>query len=241
MSVYKELLSRNQDDTSDQPSATADREPQMQPESQEMDRAIVPLLDHINQAQSERGKAVFGFLGPAGGEGASSIVLEVMRLLTRRGIESRCLVVDANWQSPTLSTALNASTNNGLLSLMTGKSSLEEAVLQDVFPGVDLVSTGLHKDFSGVEISNGLFQTELFRARKKYDIIMFDLVPLRHPESLPILRLLDGVFLVLEADKTKHSTGLQSITRLNTLGVNVEGIVLNKRSRRIPQFIYSRL
>lgn len=235
MSIYRDLM--NQTDPGDSRS----RSPQFETDFDSIERKLIPLLDHLLQAQSLHSRKVFGFSGLHGSEGVTSLLVEFTRLLASRGIQSNTLLIDANWQSPELSRKYATGGKHHLLSVMRGDSTISEAVISGIVPGVDFLPGGSADQLTGFDVTSGQLQTELFQARKAYDLVLVDMIPMCHPESIPLMRLLDGIFLVLEADRTKHSSGQNSVERLRSAGIQVEGVLFNKRQRKIPQFIYSRL
>jgi Mrp family chromosome partitioning ATPase len=232
MSIYRDVM--KQQNTGEQ------RAPAAGPIAQsdnEMVRKLIPLMDNLIQAQGENRQA-FGFAGLKGGEGASTLVFELTQMLSQRSVSSRTLVIDANAQA-TLTCMLGSAGNGGLQRIMTGAAGLSEAVIKDLLPKVDIL-TSKGGPSGEYDASSNLLQTEIFQARKEYDLILIDLPALAQPECVPLMRILDGSYLVFEADKTKHSAGKSAIGRLEGLGIRLEGILLNKRKLPIPSFLYSR-
>lgn len=74
------------------------------------------------------------------------------------------------------------------------------------------------------------------------DVAVVVLPPLlTKPEALSLAARLDGVILVLEAERTRWEVAHAAKQLLDNIGVRVLGAVLNKRPRHIPDFIYRRL
>lgn len=75
-----------------------------------------------------------------------------------------------------------------------------------------------------------------------FDLVLIDSLPLSiSPDASAIASKVDGVILVLEAEKTKWRTARHVRERMESVGGNILGIVFNKRRYYIPQFIYKYL
>ncbi len=53
--------------------------------------------------------------------------------------------------------------------------------------------------------------------------------------------MVDGVIIVVEAEKTRWQVALSLKEKIINNGGNILGLVFNKRQYYIPQFIYDRL
>ena len=63
----------------------------------------------------------------------------------------------------------------------------------------------------------------------------------RNPESVTLASQMDAVLFVVEADRTPSITISKALNSFKNAGASVYGIVLNKRSLAIPDWIYNRL
>jgi Mrp family chromosome partitioning ATPase len=80
------------------------------------------------------------------------------------------------------------------------------------------------------------------RLRDRFELILFDSAPLTScADALAISKHVDGVILVLEADKTRVPAAESIRDRLRESGANVLGTIFNKRRYYIPEAIYKRL
>jgi protein-tyrosine kinase len=61
------------------------------------------------------------------------------------------------------------------------------------------------------------------------------------PDGIAIARRVDGVVLVLEAEKTRGPVAENLKERIQKNGGNLLGIIFNKRRHYIPEFLYKRL
>jgi Mrp family chromosome partitioning ATPase len=78
--------------------------------------------------------------------------------------------------------------------------------------------------------------------KERYDYILIDGAPASlSPDGIEIARKVDGVVLVVEAEKTRWPVVEKLKERILHGGGNILGIVLNKRRFHIPEAIYKRL
>lgn len=107
----------------------------------------------------------------------------------------------------------------------------------------------LHVMPSGLGLSDPatFFQSKRFNAfitemTPRFDYIVIDGPPLDDaPESLALSASVDGVILVLDAQRTRRKTALRAKKRIEDLGGKVVGVVLNRREYFVPKWLYRRI
>jgi len=78
--------------------------------------------------------------------------------------------------------------------------------------------------------------------KERFDLIIVDTPPATmFPDGLAIVSQVDGVILVVEAEKTRWQVALNVREKIEKHGGNILGIVFNKRKFYIPDFIYKYL
>lgn len=78
--------------------------------------------------------------------------------------------------------------------------------------------------------------------RERVDLVVIDAPPaLNSPLGLAIAPTVDGVVLVIEAERTRRAVAEAARDALMTAGATILGTVLNKRRFYVPQFLYDRL
>ena len=114
----------------------------------------------------------------------------------------------------------------------------EEPILQSARIGALSISTG---NLSGngrpvtrVESVRGLYTA----LRSSFDLIIVDYPPvLTGHQTAAFASVADGTILVIEAERTRVTDVTRAREALEQLGASIIGLVLNKRSRRIPKII----
>ncbi len=78
--------------------------------------------------------------------------------------------------------------------------------------------------------------------REKYDLVLIDSSSAASsPDGIEIARRVDGVVLVVEAEKTRWQIVENLKEKIENSGGNILGVVFNKRRFYIPENIYQRL
>jgi Mrp family chromosome partitioning ATPase len=77
--------------------------------------------------------------------------------------------------------------------------------------------------------------------RERFELVVIDLPQAVFSNGPSIASLVDGVVIVVEAEKTRWQVALSMKETIIKSGGKVLGVVFNKRRLYIPQFIYNRL
>ena len=79
-------------------------------------------------------------------------------------------------------------------------------------------------------------------AKEKFDLILIDSAPASaSPDGIALSRFVDGVVLVLAADKTRKPVAENLKNQIVQNGGNLLGMVFNNRRYHIPESVYRRL
>jgi hypothetical protein len=78
--------------------------------------------------------------------------------------------------------------------------------------------------------------------RDRYDLVLIDAPPADGvPDGVTLTHLVDGVVLVVEAEKSRWQVVQSIVDEIRSRGGRFLGIVLNKRKYYVPGFLYRRL
>jgi len=172
------------------------------------------------------------FLGSQEGEGTSTIAREFGRVAASR-FNQRVLLLEMQPRAWSGRSGIRgaAGPQNAVRPLRVGQTSLYLASLP-----TEMAVASRPLDYPPANI--GLW-TEL---RESFDVIVIDALPAAaSPESLTIAGQVDGVILVLEAERTSTRLAEQTKDRLERSGARMLGMVFNKRQQHVPGFLDQRL
>jgi Mrp family chromosome partitioning ATPase len=116
-----------------------------------------------------------------------------------------------------------------------------EFVKATKFENVSLISAGIDGSPSCLLDS---FELDFFidQMREIADWVLFDTPPINvSNDALALASKVDGVVLVLRAEKTRWEVAQHAVERLEGAGANVVGVILNRRRMPIPDWLYRRL
>lgn len=179
-----------------------------------MDEEMIGLYQTIDSLLSHYPKKVIQFIGSREGEGTSTIIREFARVSATK-FNKLVLIVDADRRKPS--------------------QHLFPNIKPEHRPACLLVST---KQISDTQRFGTLWE----KLRQRFDFILVDSPPATStPDGLSFSPKVDGVVLVLEAEKTRWPVAESVKAKIVQNGGRILGIVFNKRRYYIPEFIYKKL
>ena len=185
------------------------------------------------------------FSSPTGGEGASTVLTDFAILLAGQG--EKVLLVDANFRFPSLHERFRLGSENGLVELLLRKSTLQQVIKETGVRNLSVITSGM-ADRGPSTVDDGLFDPSnlsnaldpyLEKMKEEMDWVLFDAPPVNHfDEGLVLSGKVDGVVMVLQAEKTRWEVAQSAKKRLEDSGGRILGVVLNKRRFYIPKWLY---
>ncbi len=177
------------------------------------------------------------FIGTREGEGTSTIVREFGRVAADL-IGNSVLLLDADRHHSSQGRFFDIERSSGWLDALKG-----EGLTGDLFHRVGestlFVSPSCNSAGYTPEMFDSRFDSMCQNLRKDFDMVLIDSAPITiSPNGLAIASKVDGVILVIEAEKTRYQTAKQVRDNISRVGGNILGVILNKRRFYIPQYIY---
>jgi polysaccharide biosynthesis transport protein len=175
------------------------------------------------------GAKIIGFTSSVPNEGKSSLACVVGRLVAQTG--SRTLLVDCDLRNPSLSRALSPGCTGGLLDVLSGKATLEQALWLDSRTNMRFlpVATKTRLAHSSEVIASAQTRSFFEKLRQSYDYIIVDFAPL-----MPIvdvrasMQLVDSYVYVIEWGRTRVEHVEQALQSARGIYDRLLGVVLNK-------------
>lgn len=173
-------------------------------------------------------------MGSEQGEGVSTVVCEMAKAAATR-LGKRVLVLDAATHNPIQHLLFNLKRPT-ILNSQENEFGMECWRSQSANLCVASFPKNYSIGLSGDESSpSGLF-TDL---KQWFDLIIIDSSSEAiEPEQVSLARHVDGVLLVVEAEKTKRFKTEKLIATLEGHGGTILGVVFNKRRYHIPRTVY---
>ena len=153
--------------------------------------------------------------------------------------EKKIVVVEANMQTPALSHAFSLKDKPGLKEFLSANVTLEDVVQQPEGESFSVITAGNCASSSKKKFSQSSFRTALDQIRDEFEITIVDTAPVRiHSDTLSVTGSLDGLILVLEAEKDEWEVAQLVKTAVSDSGVDILGVVLNRTPYYIPDWLY---
>jgi capsular exopolysaccharide synthesis family protein len=170
------------------------------------------------------------------GEGATTTSAILAATLARSG-HSKILLIDANLRTPALDGVFNEDTQHteGLSDVVAADVPVESAIYQTNFPNLFLLPVGKNHSSPSYLFDGDPITKLLNDLRDRFDFVIIDGAPLNgYSESFFLASKVDGVILVVEAERTKKQVVKKIKKELEWGPVNLLGVVVNKKKNYIP-------
>lgn len=202
---------------------------------------IEKIRSEVQILQQRHGNLSLGFAGAQSGEGASTILANLVIDLKRTNL--RVLVVDLNVQHPNLPGMFSLPDGPGLIDLINGEQKFAEVIRVIKSNRIFLLPLGKAEKDTHIELETAVRAINKAGKNSKYfDLILFDFPPLNEvPQALYAARQVDGLIQVVQAERTRIEVVRTLKGKLEHLGIQLFGAVLNQRRFYVPKAIYENL
>lgn len=147
------------------------------------------------------------------------------------------LVIDANIKSPRLHRIFRQDGKIGLMDLLAGSSTPEEAIRPTSVTDLDMLPLGSKETMRNGRIIPGNYADFVHWIREHYRTVFIDfpsIESLRH--SLMLARLADTTIVAIRCEGARRSEVSSAMERLNEDGVKIGGTVLTRRFVYTPRW-----
>jgi capsular exopolysaccharide synthesis family protein len=201
------------------------------------------LRTNIEFVTVEKGDKTMMVTSSTSGEGKSTVTANLAMTMTQLG--KRTLLVDSDLRKPTVARMFGLDKEPGLAEVIVGNYEWREVIrtVTDIVTGgigmEDLMKTqgisNLHIITSGAippnpaELLNSGNMMEFIKeVSEVYDIVLFDAPPVLHVTDAVILgKKVDGVLVIYKAGDIPRTSLKRTVNLLNSVEVDILGIVLN--------------
>jgi Mrp family chromosome partitioning ATPase len=205
------------------------------------DDEMISLLRALQLTMPQKSHWTIGLISTLHGEGVSSIARGLARVVSRTP-NAKVLICDVAGDPRT-----RPSHNGHSQSTALARASLDHGAGRIEFswlPGsqVAMGAIGEPGAINALAADADSVRNMLSSVSDSFELTILDLPPVSESIIGPAMaKALDGVVLVVEAERTRSAAVQASQRTLRMHGGNVLGVVLNKRRFHIPNFIYRRL
>lgn len=164
---------------------------------------------------------------PGGREGKSTICANLGVVLSQA--DKKTLIVDCDLRKPVIHRIFGVRNIRGLVNVLVGQNALYEVYQEPpAANNLKIIPVGHMPPNPAEFLGSSHFAAFLSQAREEFDYILLDTPPVQPVSDPAILASqADGVFLVVDAQKTRKGAVRESIRSLEGVGANILGTILN--------------
>ncbi len=171
-------------------------------------------------------------------EGKSSTATKLAMVLAHA--QYRVVLVDADMRRPTMHQLWNNSLEPGLSSVLSGSSSLAEALRATPVRGVSLLTAGRHLREAPELLGSAVFDKLLKVLEEHFDWVIIDSPPaLTVTDASIIAQRAAGILLVVASAQTSARAARLTINELERVGGRMLGVVMNRANVKYQPFDFA--
>ncbi|MGG7078806.1 CpsD/CapB family tyrosine-protein kinase [Clostridium sardiniense] len=152
--------------------------------------------------------------------------------------EKKVLLIDCDLRKASIHKKFRISNNIGLSDVILDKGKLEKAIVKRN-DYLDILPAGKVPPNPSELLGSKALENLLNELGEKYDVVILDTPPLHAVTDAQILSTkVDGVILVVRAEKTKKESVIDAKASLDKVHANILGTVLNGGERSKGKYYY---
>jgi len=160
-------------------------------------------------------------------EGKTTTSYAIAHSFARVG--KRVLLIDADMRRPAVHDIARLSNRTGLSTVLVGEATLPDAIVQTDMDGLNVLTSGPAPPSPAELLSSPRMAALLEQVEARYDFIVLDSAPILDlADSAELAALVDGVALVVDADRSRSGQLKGALRRLRAANPTLVGAVLAK-------------
>ena len=164
-------------------------------------------------------------------EGKTTLASNLAITMAQAG--QKTLLLDADFRNPMQYKVFEMNGSNGLVSLLSGTTTLERAIHASGIEGLELLPCKTQLVNSAEIINSKTFANLIKDLSNRYDRVIIDSPPVLPVTDAQILDAISDVtLLVLRADKSTRKSSRLARDGLLSVGANLLGVVVNNASKK---------
>lgn len=186
------------------------------------------LRPNLLKKLGEAGHKSLAVVGCAPGAGSTSVAVGLASAVA--SVDHRVLLIDANLRRPSLHDLFDRARAPGLTEILSDQSTLDDALLSDVAPGLDLIPVGSAELRKYERLGGERIARLLEEAGKRYDLVVVDVAPaIVAGDAFSVASRVNATLLVARALREKRGlvgriSGELADSPASFMGVVVNGV-----------------
>lgn len=178
----------------------------------------------------KKGCKKFVFSSPFKGEGKTTTSVNVAVALAQQ-VNTKVVIMDCDLRRPMAHTVLDVHPEMGLTNYLNYECPLEKIIAATDVKNLDFISYGAIPPNPSELLASDMMADLIAKLEGKYDYIIIDTPPINMVvDVVPLVRLVDGVVLVIRDNDTTHPEINRAIETLKVNNAKISGIIVNQVS-----------
>jgi len=206
-----------------------------------LEREMTALYQSVNSLLPDVDHKVIQFISSRQGEGTSTIIRELAKVITLVMGRS-ALLLDISRHNNNLRNFFDCSAPPQLDEVVKGTLPIDQAICQVEDTTLFVSPLFQHSVLTPQKLGSGSTDQLWDQLRQRFEYVLIDSPPISaSSDGLAIVRKADGVIFVLEAENTRWPVAKAAKEKILSHGGNILGMVFNKRRFYIPEFVYRKI
>ena len=200
------------------------------PSAKPADRAYLELAKTVMGQLAKNREAAILFTSPGDGEGKTSTVKGLAEVLARAD-SGEVLAVDGNFRRPGMADWVDVEADRGLVEVLSGQVSWPEVIQTTGINNLSILPSRADPSIDDYAVDDANLADLLRGLRREFRFVLFDGASLRYPEVAEMSRHFDGIYLVIELNRTSRSEARQAVRIVDDYEGRLLGCVLTNEVR----------
>jgi len=204
-------------------------------------KELSDLSNFIARVAAKSGARIFNFVSSRSGEGTSTVVANLAKIILTNKIAEDVLLIDANRYHPVLHVAFGTPAEPGLCDALMKNTRYIDSVHKSYEESLHVIPCGTRLSLTSARIDQESFAYLISQIRGRYSRVLIDSPPmLSSSEALALATSSDLSLLIIQANMTKWEVAEKCKRTLLDNNCLVGGLVLNRYRHVIPRWVYSK-
>lgn len=185
------------------------------------------LRTNLFSPRMQGGPRCFVITSPAGGEGASTVAVNLAVTMAESGL--RVVLVETDLRSPSLARMLSLRGRTGLTTMLLKDDAELADVVQPSSDRLDVLTAGPQVDRPSELLGSETMVKLMEALRQQYDLVVLDGAALLAVTDATVLaQYSDGALVVVDARRTGRRRLTEGLHLLEVAGATTLGVVVNR-------------
>ena len=183
---------------------------------------------NIDYSIIKKGCKKIAFTSTSKGEGKTVTAMNVASAFAQQ-VDTRVIVVECDLRRPHVHSALKLAPTPGLTNFLNNECSADDIIKTTTLPNMNAVCYGAVPPNPSELLASDAMADLVKQLESEYDYIIFDTPPIGVViDSVPILKMSDGVVVVVNNNSTTYPQLSKTIDIINRSGGKIIGTIINR-------------